>query len=77
MNDKLEKLAKGQYGKILIGVLEGVMNEVADVRTIIRVKPEIENAVRMGIIQILQEKLVDKLKVLKGELGPPDPNEHL
>lgn len=53
------------------------MTDVADIRTVMKVKPELENDIRMGVIQIIQEKLVDKLKVLTGELEPSDPNEHI
>lgn len=72
-----EILSKGRGGKILLEVLEGVMSKVADVRKNLNVRPDIQNEVRLGVIQIIQEELVDKLKVVMGELSPQDPNEHL
>lgn len=77
MNNKFEKLAKGQYGKILLDVLEEIKRSVADIRTPLKIKPEISNEVRLGIIEALDIFLVDKLKVLMGDLAPPDSNEHI
>jgi len=77
MNNKFEKLARGQYGRILLEVLEDTKRQVADIRTPMKIKPEIANEVRLGVIEALDIYLVDKLKVLTGEINPADPNEHL
>ena len=77
MNDKFETLAKGRYGKTLLEVLEETKRKVADIRTPLKIRPEIANDVRLGIIECIDIFLVDKLKVLSGELQPGDPNEHI
>ena len=76
MDKKLESLAKGRYGKLLIEVLEEIKTKTADIRTPIKVRSEIQNEVRIGIIECLDTFLVEKLKILAGELEEPDPNEH-
>jgi len=77
LNDKFEILAKGRYGKVLREVLEETKRQVADIRTPLKSKPELENQVRLGIIEAIDIFLVDKLKVLTGDLNPTDPNEHI
>lgn len=76
MDKKIETLSKGRYGKVLIEVLEEIKMKIADIRTPIQVRSEIQNEVRLGIIECLDTFLVEKLKVLSGELEEPDPNEH-
>ena len=77
MDQKILSLSKGRTGKLLIEVLEDVKRQVADIRTPIKIKPEIANEVRLGIIEALDTFLVEKLKIAAGELDLPDPNEHL
>jgi len=77
MESKLKTLSRGRTGKLVIEVLEEVIRDVADVRTSLKVKPELENQVRLGIIEILEERLVDKLKVLTGKITPPEINEFI
>lgn len=76
MNDKLARLAKGQYGNMLIEVLRDVQDQVADLRTIVKVKPEVEREVRLATIELIDSLLIQRLQVLAGELAPPNPNEH-
>lgn len=77
MNDEIRQLAKGRAGRNLIKVLEDVKRQVADIRTPLKIRKEIENEVRLGIIEALDMFLVEKLKVMSGELESPDPNEHI
>jgi hypothetical protein len=77
METKLQLLAKSSDVKLLLEVLNEVKDKIADVRTKILVKPELENAVRLGTIQMIDEHLVDKLKVISGVIKEkPDVSEH-
>lgn len=77
IDEKIRLLSKGRTGKNLIDVLEDIKQKVADIRTPLKIKAEIANEVRLGIIEALDLFLVEKLKVLSGELEAPDPNEHV
>lgn len=76
MKDKLEMLSKGRTGKTLLEVLEDVKRQVADIRTPLKIKPEISNEVRLGIIEAIDIFLVDRIRVLGNIVEAPDPNEH-
>lgn len=76
MNDKLARLAKGPNGRILLEVLEDTKRQIADIRTPLKVKPELANEIRLGIIEAIDTFLVEKLKIASGEISPPNPNEH-
>ena len=71
--NNLERLAKGQYGKLLIATLEDVKNQVADIRTNLDMTPE----TRIATIKVIDKLLIEKLKIVAGELAPPDPNENI
>lgn len=77
MQEKLRRLSKGRTGRDILEVLEAVKAKVADIRTPLKVKREIENEVRLGIIEAIDMLLVEPLKINSGEIDPPDPNEHL
>lgn len=75
MKDKLELLSKGRTGKTLLEVLENVKRQVADIRTPLKIRAEISNEVRLGIIEAIDLFLVEKLKIYNGELDRPDDRE--
>lgn len=75
--NKYQILAKGRNGKMLLELLEDVKREVADIRTPLKIRPEITNEVRLVIIEAVDIFLVDRLKCLIGDIAPPDVNEHL
>jgi hypothetical protein len=77
MEDKLKVLAKGRNGKMIVEVLEEVKRKVADIRTPLKIRKEIENEVRLGIIEAIDMFLVEKLKVLSGVVEPQDANEFI
>jgi hypothetical protein len=77
MNDKLQQLAQGRRGKAIIEALQEVQKQVADIRTPLKIRPEIANEVRLGIIEALDTFLIEKLRVYSGEIDPPNPNEHI
>lgn len=77
MENKLQQLARGKTGKNLLEVLEDTKRRVADIRTPLKVPSEIENAVRLGIIEALDSFLVEKLKIYAGDINEADPNEHI
>lgn len=68
--ERLEKLAKSRHGKFLVEYLDQIMQKTADVRTPLSVPKEIENAVRLGVIQQLAE-FQQRLRVHAGQLEPP------
>ena len=72
--DSIDLLSKGRYGKILIETLEQIKSEVADVRNPLKVDKNIENEVRLGIIESLDGLLVEKLKIIRRELNPSEDN---
>lgn len=75
MESKLKTLARGRTGKLLLEVLQELTDKVADVRTPIGCKPELENQVRIATIKVIEEQLVEKIKILTGDISPPDKNE--
>jgi len=77
MDRIIQQLARGKTGKNLLEVLEDVKRRVADIRTPLKVPGEIENAVRLGVIEALDSFLVEKLKIYAGDINEPDPNEHI
>lgn len=62
-----KEIANSGVGKSLVKFIEEeVQAKVAD----IRYKPEINNDTRMAVIEILDEMIVDKIKVLRGDKEP-------
>lgn len=59
---KLKGLAKGTKGTFLIEYLQRVKDDVADIRSTLKVKPEIEREVRLGICEVIDELLIEPLK---------------
>lgn len=59
---KLKGLAKGTKGTFLIEYLERVKNEVADIRSELHVKPELEREVRLAVCNVIDELLIEPLK---------------
>lgn len=76
MQEKISQLAKGRTGKTLVEVLENIKREIADIRTPLKIRKEIENEVRLGIIEALDVFLVEKLKIASGELNPPSADDY-
>lgn len=76
MDEKIKNLAKGKSGRNLIEVLEEVKAKVADIRTPIKIRAEIQNEVRMAVIECLDLFLIEKLKIMSGSVNPQDPNEY-
>lgn len=76
MTDKLKILSQGETGALILQALEDVIGKVADIRYSLPVKSEIQNEVRVAVIKLLSEELVDKLKTLRGERVGNDPHEH-
>ena len=70
-NDKLITLGKGRGSKLLLELCEEIKMKIADIRTPLKVKAEIENQVRLGVIEALDIYLVEPLKVLNGAVEPP------
>ena len=70
-NDKIAILGKGRGGKLLLELLEEIKMKVADIRTPMKVKSEIENQVRLGVIEAIDIYLVEPLKILSGAVEPP------
>lgn len=66
--DKLNKLAQSNKGTYLLPYLEKVKGHVSDIRNPINVKPEIENEVRLAVCELLDELIINKFKVLNGEV---------
>lgn len=77
MDSNLQSLSKGVTGKRLLAVLQDVKAKVADIRTPLSIKKEIENEVRLGIIEALDSFLVEKLLVFNNDLELPNPDEHV
>ena len=77
MQEIIRQLAKGKTGKNILILLEDVKRQVADIRTPLKVERAIENEVRLGIIEALDTFLVEKLKIVAGDLEEQDPNEHI
>ena len=71
---KLTSLSKSTYGKFLIDYLEDVKGEVADVRNPLKCDESIQNQVRIGICDVIDELLIDKLKTLSGSYDKPEDN---
>lgn len=59
---KIEVLSSGSTKDYLVDFLEYVKNQVADVRTSFNVKPENQMEVRMGVIQVIDELIINKLR---------------
>lgn len=77
MESNLKVLSKGRSGKLLLEVCEEVKRRVADVRNPIKAKLEIQNEVRLAVIEVIDSMLVEKIKVLSGEVSPPNKNEFI
>jgi hypothetical protein len=71
---KLTNLSNSTYGDFLIEYLETVKDNVADVRNKLNCDPEIQNQVRVGICDALDELVIDKLKHLSGKYEEPEDN---
>lgn len=61
---KLKSLSKSDTKDFLIEYFELVKAEVADVRNPINAPAEHQNAIRIGICDVIDEMLIQKLKVL-------------
>lgn len=64
LEHKLKSLAKGDTKDFLIEYFEYVKTEVADVRNPLNVSNQIQTPVRIGICNIIDEFLIQRLKVL-------------
>lgn len=67
LNDKqldfLKDVANSDAYKQWIDVFETLINFAADIRH----SPDLDSKVRLGVIQMLEDGLINKLKGLKGE----------
>lgn len=77
MENKLKAISRGRSGKLLLEVLEETKDAVANIRTPLKVRKEIENEVRLGIIEAIDVFLVEKIKVLRGANEAQDVNEFI
>jgi len=68
--DNYKLLAKSEYANLVFEILEDVKQQIADIRTPLNVRKDIENEVRLGVIEILDSLLINKLKVLAGKVAP-------
>lgn len=76
MNDgNLKILSKGRSGRLLLEVCEEIKRKVADIRTPLKIRAEIQNEVRLGIIEAIDSFIVERVKVFSGAIDPQDPNE--
>lgn len=64
---KIKQIADSGLAPVFCEVLEQVMNDVADVRNKLSVRPEIENEVRLAVCEVLKERLLLPIKRQKGE----------
>lgn len=76
MQDKINTIARGRTGKNLLELLDLIKKEIADIRTPLKIRKEIENEVRLGIIEAIDIFLVDKIRVSMGEVTPPNEDEY-
>lgn len=74
--ENLQILSKGRSGSLLLEVCEGLKREIADIRTPLQVKAEIENQVRLALIGLIDTHLVNKIKGYRGEVKPQFPEEY-
>jgi len=77
LDKRLQRLSKGTTGRILRETLEEVCRIVADVRTPLtqNVKPEIQNEVRLGVIDCIESFLLAKIRIYSGDNDPQDVHE--
>lgn len=67
---KLKSLARGTKGTFLIEFLERIKSEVADIRSELKVKPELEREVRLAVCDVIDELLIANLQRYAQELEP-------
>lgn len=67
---KIKQIADSGIAPVVCELVQEMMNEVADVRNKMNVRPEIENEVRLAVCEVLQEKLLLPIKRQKGETTP-------
>jgi hypothetical protein len=67
--EKLEMIAQGTTGKFLVEYLEQMKLYVADVRTELDVRPEVEKEVRLATVDLIEQLLCSKLRILG---NPPE-----
>lgn len=70
-HENLKILAKGRGAKLLLELCEDIKRQVADIRTPMKIKSEIQNEVRLGTCDIIDMYLVEPLKQLSGVGDPP------
>lgn len=75
LDEKIRALSSKGTSKNLLELVEAIKSTVADVRTPLKVKPDIENEVRLGIIEALDLYIAEPLRTLRGELERPNPDE--
>lgn len=78
MNEKLKKrlttFSKSAHAEILYEYLEFVKQQVSDIRRPMKVKPEIEKEVRLGVCEVIDDLLIKSIQHLNQELDPPEDN---
>lgn len=58
-----KELANSPIGEALVENLEEIQAQIAD----IRYKPEVDNKTRIAVIEIIDEMIINRIKVLRGE----------
>lgn len=64
---QLRALAQSTKGTFLMEYLQKVKDEVADIRSNLKVKPEIEREVRLAVCDVIDELLIQRLSTLANE----------
>lgn len=71
-NKRFKSLAQSAKASFLLEYLEKVKDEVADVRTTLKVKPDFEREVRIALCDVIDELLIEPLKRQSTEITPPE-----
>jgi hypothetical protein len=69
-------LAKGADGEILKKFLERIEMALIDIRNIPDQNVDIEKKARTLAVNIIKENITDRLKVLNGEIEPPNEDDY-
>lgn len=72
--DTLKTLANSYQGEALIEFLNKLISELSDINTLKGTDVN-EIAVRKEVTSILRENILDRLRILRGEVAPPENNK--
>lgn len=77
MPQQLLENLKGITGRLLVEYLQKEVNALVDVRNIPKEKDMAVEAVARGLaVKFIEDKVIDKIRVLNGELETPEENEY-